>query len=83
MIWKVVDDEALMGEARALAERFAQQPTRAFALIKQGIHAASSNDFDTQLEVEQHLQQQAGRTEDFREGVAAFLEKRKPTFKGR
>ena len=83
MIWKVVDDEALMSEARALAERFAHQPTRAFALIKQAIHAASSNDFDTQLDVERRLQQQAGKTEDFREGVAAFLEKRKPTFKGR
>ncbi len=83
LIWKVVDDEALMTDARALAERLAGQPTRAFALIKQAIHAASGNDFATQLALERDLQHEAGKTEDFREGVAAFLEKRKAQFKGR
>jgi len=83
LIWKVVDDHDLMAEARSLAERLASQPTRALALIKQAIHAAASNDFAAQLELEKDLQHQAGKTEDFREGVAAFLEKRKARFKGR
>jgi 2-(1,2-epoxy-1,2-dihydrophenyl)acetyl-CoA isomerase len=83
LIWKVVDDHDLMAEARSLAERLASQPTRALALIKQAIHAAASNDFAVQLELEKDLQHQAGKTEDFREGVAAFLEKRKARFKGR
>jgi len=83
LIWKVVDDHDLMAEARSLAERLASQPTRALALIKQAIHAAASNDFAAQLELEKNLQHTAGRTEDFREGVAAFLEKRKARFTGR
>jgi len=83
LIWKAVDDEALMDEARALARRLADQPTRALALTKQAIHAASGNSFDDQLEVERTLQDEAGKTEDFREGVTAFLEKRKARFKGR
>jgi 2-(1,2-epoxy-1,2-dihydrophenyl)acetyl-CoA isomerase len=83
LIWKVVDDHDLMAEALGLAGRLAGQPTRAFALIKQAVHAASTNDFATQLELEKTLQHQAGKTEDFREGVAAFLEKRKARFKGR
>jgi 2-(1,2-epoxy-1,2-dihydrophenyl)acetyl-CoA isomerase len=83
MIWKAVDDDKLMDEATALAEQFALAPTRGLALIKSAIQAASTNDMDAQLDLERDLQREAGRTEDYNEGVAAFLEKRQPNFKGR
>jgi len=83
LIWKVVDDQALMDEAQKLARHLATQPTRALALIKQAIHAAATNDLGAQLELEKALQHEAGKTADFREGVAAFLEKRKARFEGR
>lgn len=83
MIWRVHEDKALMAEARQLCAHLATQPTTALALIKQAIQAAAANDLDAQLDLERDLQRQAGRTTDYREGVAAFLEKRPPTFKGR
>ncbi|MCG5238583.1 2-(1,2-epoxy-1,2-dihydrophenyl)acetyl-CoA isomerase PaaG [Azospirillum doebereinerae] len=83
MIWKVVDDERLMDEAGALARHLATQPTRGLALTKQALNAASTNDLDTQLDLERDLQREAGRTEDYREGVAAFVAKRAPNFEGR
>jgi 2-(1,2-epoxy-1,2-dihydrophenyl)acetyl-CoA isomerase len=82
LIWKAVEDGELMNEAMGLARRLADQPTRAFALIKQAVHAASANDFAGQLELEVALQREAAATADFREGVAAFLEKRKARFVG-
>ncbi|MFY0989273.1 2-(1,2-epoxy-1,2-dihydrophenyl)acetyl-CoA isomerase PaaG [Halomonas sp. C05BenzN] len=82
MIWKVVDDEALQDEALTLARHLADQPTRGLALIKRALHASSDNDFDEQLDLERDLQRLAGRTEDYREGVSAFMEKRQPSFKG-
>lgn len=83
MIWKVVDDAELMPTARALARHLATQPTRGLALIKQAIHASATNGLDAQLDLERDLQRAAGRTADYREGVAAFLEKRAPRFEGR
>ncbi|MGF7175220.1 2-(1,2-epoxy-1,2-dihydrophenyl)acetyl-CoA isomerase PaaG [Azospirillum doebereinerae] len=83
MIWKVVDDERLMDEAGALARHLATQPTRGLALTKQALNAASTNDLNTQLDLERDLQREAGRTEDYREGVAAFVAKRAPNFEGR
>lgn len=82
MIWKVVDDAALQDEALTLARHLATQPTRGLALIKRALHASADNDFDTQLDLERDLQRLAGRTGDYREGVAAFMEKRQPSFKG-
>ncbi len=82
MIWKVVDDEALQDEARALTRHLATQPTRGLALIKRGLHASTDNSFDEQLDLERDLQRLAGRTDDYREGVSAFMEKRQPSFKG-
>jgi 2-(1,2-epoxy-1,2-dihydrophenyl)acetyl-CoA isomerase len=83
MIWKCVDDDKLMDEARGLARHLATQPTKGLALIKRALNASATNDLDRQLDLERDLQRIAGRTEDYREGVAAFLEKRKPVFKGR
>ncbi|MCR4268578.1 2-(1,2-epoxy-1,2-dihydrophenyl)acetyl-CoA isomerase PaaG [Nitratireductor sp. ZSWI3] len=83
LIWRVTDDETLMEEAEALAERLSRGPTFAYGLIKQAIQAASSNTLDEQLDLERDLQRQAGRSDDYREGVAAFLEKRAATFTGR
>ena len=82
LIWKCVDDDALMDEAAALARRLARQPTRSLALIKRAIRSSPTNDLDTQLDLECDLQRIAGATDDYREGVAAFLEKRKPVFRG-
>ena len=83
LIWKVVDDDRLMPEATALARHLATQPTRGLALMKQALNRSAANDLDRQLDVERDLQRIAGRTEDYREGVAAFLEKRTAQFKGR
>jgi 2-(1,2-epoxy-1,2-dihydrophenyl)acetyl-CoA isomerase len=83
LVWQVLDDEQLMPQARQLAVRLAAQPTRACALIKQALNDSFGRDLPAQLELEATLQTQAGRTEDFAEGVAAFLQRRAPLFKGR
>ena len=83
LIWKVVDDDKLMEEAGALARHLATQPTKGLALIKRAIDASLQNGLDAQLDLERDFQRLAGRTEDYREGVAAFLEKRAPKFQGK
>jgi 2-(1,2-epoxy-1,2-dihydrophenyl)acetyl-CoA isomerase len=83
MIWKCVDDNQLMTEATALARQLAGQATRALGLTKRAIYASANNTFDQQLDLERDLQREAGKSEDFREGVAAFMEKRPARFTGR
>ena len=83
MIWRVVDDDSLMLEARALADRLASGPTLAYAAIKEAIQAAEANTLSDQLDLERDLQRRLGHSRDYQEGVAAFTEKRKPRFEGR
>lgn len=82
LIWRVVDDAALLEEATALAERLAAGPTLGLGLTKRAIQAAATNSLDAQLDLERDLQRTAGRSADYAEGVAAFLDKRKPEFRG-
>jgi 2-(1,2-epoxy-1,2-dihydrophenyl)acetyl-CoA isomerase len=83
LIWRVVDDDQLMPEATKLCAHFATQPTHALALMKKALNASLDHNLDQQLEVERNLQRSAGQSEDFREGVKAFLEKRPARFKGK
>jgi 2-(1,2-epoxy-1,2-dihydrophenyl)acetyl-CoA isomerase len=83
MIWQVVDDAALMEEAGKLARKLAAGPTLSYAAIKKAINVASTNTLDQQLDLERDSQRELGRSEDFKEGVAAFLAKRPAQFTGR
>ncbi|AQZ81231.1 2-(1,2-epoxy-1,2-dihydrophenyl)acetyl-CoA isomerase [Acinetobacter calcoaceticus] len=82
MIWDVVEDAELKAKVTELAERLAKQPTFGLSLIKKAIHQSSNNTFDEQVLLERDLQRIAGRSEDYREGVQAFMNKREPNFKG-
>ncbi|WP_422001157.1 2-(1,2-epoxy-1,2-dihydrophenyl)acetyl-CoA isomerase PaaG [Reyranella sp.] len=83
LIWDVVDDDALMATATEVARRLADGPTLSLARIKEAMNRAAGQPLDRQLDLERDFQRELGRSEDFREGVAAFLAKRKPAFKGR
>ncbi|MEE9225713.1 MAG: enoyl-CoA hydratase-related protein [Bacteroidota bacterium] len=83
LVNKVVPTQQLEEETMKIAERLAQGPTKAFGLIKRALNKAVFSDLDTILQYEAFIQEIASRTEDHREGVQAFLEKRPARFKGR
>ena len=83
LVNQVVPDSELPVEAMKLAQKLAGMPTKVIGLTKRAINASWSADLDTQLEYEARLQTPATRTHDHREGVHAFLEKRRPEFLGR
>jgi len=83
LIWRVVEDAQLMLEINKMAKELAEGPTKGYGLIKKALHASPGNSLDAQLDLERDLQRDAGLSEDYREGVAAFMQKRKPAFKGK
>ena len=83
IVSEVVDAEALAGRAAELARELAALPTRGIGMTKRLLDGAAGRTLDEQLELEAQLQAAATQTADFREGVAAFLEKRQPRFEGR
>jgi 2-(1,2-epoxy-1,2-dihydrophenyl)acetyl-CoA isomerase len=80
MIYRAVDDQDLMGEAHTIAERLAAGPTHALGLMKRALAASPTNTLDAQLDLERDLQREAGRSDDYLEGVRAFLDKRPVNF---
>ena len=82
LIYKVIDDENLQEEAGKLTDKLSQLPTKAFWLTKKLMNESWNNDLKTQLEMEEKLQAEAANSHDYNEGVNAFLEKRKPNYKG-
>lgn len=83
MIYKCISDEEFESVTTKLAEKLALMPTRAFGLTKKAVNQSLNNSLEEQLKLEEKLQTEAGKTEDFQEGVQAFLEKRKAKFKGK
>lgn len=82
LIWRCVDDAELMNEANKLVEKFASGPTRGFAATKEAIRRGWTAALDDQLNFERDMQRELGRSGDYKEGVAAFMEKRAPRFTG-
>ncbi|MBX7144021.1 MAG: 2-(1,2-epoxy-1,2-dihydrophenyl)acetyl-CoA isomerase PaaG [Oligoflexia bacterium] len=82
LIYRVCEPDGLMTEALTLARRLAQQPTKGLGLTKRAFNAAWTNSIEAQLTLEGKLQEQAGRSHDYAEGVTAFLQKRSPKFRG-
>lgn len=82
MIYKAIPDEEFENGVREIAEKLAKMPTVGLAYTKKALNKSMHNDLSAQLTLEEQLQTKAGRTNDYNEGVDAFLNKRKPEFKG-
>ncbi|HWB24215.1 MAG TPA: enoyl-CoA hydratase-related protein [Chitinophagaceae bacterium] len=82
MVYKVFSAETFDEEAKAVASTLATMPTKGLAFTKHALNYSATNNLEAQLLLEDELQQKAGATHDYKEGVQAFLGKRKPNFKG-
>lgn len=83
MIYKAFPDSEFEDKVNAMAEKLSKMPTKGLGLTKRALNHSLNNSLVAQLEVEEELQTAAAHTHDYREGVSAFLEKRKPEFKGK
>jgi 2-(1,2-epoxy-1,2-dihydrophenyl)acetyl-CoA isomerase len=83
LIYKSVDDEGFEQEVTALARRLASLPTYGLGLTKKAFNLGLESDLSSHLTTERDLQMKASQSDDYAEGVAAFLQKRKPTFQGK
>ena len=83
LIWKAVEDDQLDAEVDALAARFAAGPTRGLAKIKQMLRESWGQSLDAELDRQRDAMRELGFSDDYREGVAAFMDKRKPNFTGK
>jgi 2-(1,2-epoxy-1,2-dihydrophenyl)acetyl-CoA isomerase len=83
MIYKAIEDDLFEEEVSKIAIGLAQMPTKGIGLTKRAINQSWDNTLQDQLDLEELLQTEAGQTTDFKEGVTAFLEKRKPIFNGK
>ncbi|MNI43251.1 1,2-epoxyphenylacetyl-CoA isomerase [compost metagenome] len=82
LIWQCVADEEFDATLERLAKHFSTAPTKGLAFTKQAMQASLGNDLSTQLDLERDMMRELGRSADYAEGVAAFLGKREPQFKG-
>lgn len=83
MIFRYFPDDSFEKEAKAIVTKLAGMPTAGLGLTKRALNYSFHNDLDTQLGIEEQLQTTAGNTADYKEGITAFVEKRKPTFTGK
>ncbi|MFA3783489.1 enoyl-CoA hydratase-related protein [Melioribacteraceae bacterium 4301-Me] len=82
LVYKIFPDDKLFDEAFLIAKKLSQMPTKALGLIKRALNKSLTNNLEEQLALEEKLQIEASKTDDYKEGVKAFLEKRTPKFKG-
>ena len=83
LIWRAVPDAEFVSAVDQLAQQLAEGPTAALVEIRNALHASETNDLKAQLDLEREVQSKLGRGDDYREGVAAFMSKRKPRFSAR